>query len=219
MNSADLETVPATLREHVAHMCRQLYGRGWMEGTSGNISVRSGDAVLISASGCAKGTVDRRDTVLVNAGDGSRLTGETRRPSAETAVHLAFYREYEDCGAVIHAHAPYSTALASLPRFHRAGQDVAHVEFVDMELAKGLGLDDPSHVRVPVFVNWPEVRRIAADVGAFLRASPPRATAGLLIERHGVTTWGRDLDHARNRLECVEALSRLSLLMNGSTTI
>ncbi|WP_242902352.1 methylthioribulose 1-phosphate dehydratase [Actinomadura terrae] len=218
MNSADLETVPATLRERVAHMCRQLYGRGWMEGTSGNVSVRSGEAVLISASGCAKGTLDHRDTVLVDAGNGRPLTGETRRPSAETAIHLAFYSEYPDCGAVVHAHAPYSTALASLPLFRRAGKDVAHVEFADMELAKGLGVDDPSRVRVPVFANWPEVSRIAADVGVYLRANPPSTMAGLLIDRHGVTTWGRDLDHARNRLECVEALCHLSLLMNGTTT-
>ncbi|MFF2807993.1 methylthioribulose 1-phosphate dehydratase [Streptomyces sp. NPDC058000] len=197
-------------RAHLAAACRSLYQRGWMPGTSGNISVRSGDAVVITASGRSKGTISRHDTVLVEPDKGLPLLGESEWPSAETSVHLAVYRQLPPCGAVVHAHAPYSTALATL-----AGTDgsIGQVTFTDWELAKGLGVVDPRLVTVPVFANWPEVPRIAEDVTAYLDGSGADAPPALFIDRHGVTTWGRDLEEARNRLECIEELSRLTLLV------
>jgi methylthioribulose-1-phosphate dehydratase len=82
-----------TRRADLAAVCRRLYGNGWMPGTSGNVSVRSAAAVLISASGRGKGTMEAADTVLVDTVDGLPLPGESGRPSAETAIHLAVYRQ------------------------------------------------------------------------------------------------------------------------------
>ncbi|MFI1302648.1 methylthioribulose 1-phosphate dehydratase [Streptomyces sioyaensis] len=197
-------------RGEVATACRDLYRRGWMPGTAGNVSVRTGEGIVISASGRAKGTMSRQDTVVVALDDGRPLHGESERPSAETSIHLAVYREVPEAGAVVHAHAPYATTVASGPG--AAGQ----VAFDDWELAKGLGVPDPSRVAVPVFANRSDVPRIAGDLVAHLRAAPGPAVPALLISRHGVTTWGRDLTEATNRLECVEMLCRLVLLAGGT---
>ncbi|MGW3647943.1 class II aldolase/adducin family protein [Streptomyces sp. NPDC000878] len=180
-----------------------------MPGTSGNLSVRCGEAVVITASGRRKRTMSRNDTVLTDPFEGLPLTGETEWPSAETSIHLAVYRHVPDCGAVVHAHTPYATALATL---WGAGEPAGGVCFEELELAKGLGVSDPSRVVVPVFANWADVPRIAADVRSYLAESGPGVPPALLIDRHGVTVWGRDLDQARDRLECVEELSRLTLL-------
>ncbi|MEV0374717.1 methylthioribulose 1-phosphate dehydratase [Streptomyces sp. NPDC050636] len=196
-------------RGHLAAACRSLYERGWMPGTSGNVSIRAGEAVVITASSQSKGTMSHQDTVMVDPHEGLPLLGETEWPSAETSLHLAIYQQVPDCRAVVHAHAPYSTALAALTG--HAGS-IGRAVFQELEPAKDLGVTDPHLVVVPVFTNWPDVSRIAGDVTAYLDESAADVPPALLIDRHGATTWGRDIDEARNRLECIEELSHLTLL-------
>lgn len=200
--------------DRLAAESRELYDRGWMDGTSGNLSVRTADghAVLITASGMSKGRITADDTVLVGADDGTALQPGSLRPSAETEIHLAVYRCLPDCGAVVHAHGPYATAVAS--RESVPGQ-IATAVFEDLELIKGLGVPDPARAAVPVFPNWADVSRIAADVETHLATGPNGRPPALLIAHHGVTAWGADLEQARNHFECIEALCQLRLLMGG----
>jgi ribulose-5-phosphate 4-epimerase/fuculose-1-phosphate aldolase len=37
----------------------------------------------------------------------------------------------------------------------------------------------------------------------------------LLLAAHGAFAWGRDLEQARNRLECLEMLCRLQWMTDG----
>lgn len=202
----------------LVHSARALYRRGWMEGTSGNVSVRLTDAddasVLITASGRSKGELQPTDTVLVGVDGGvaAEHADPAVRPSTETTIHCALYAAFPECGAVVHAHPPHATVLAALAA--ERGSDV--VSFMDFELIKGLDVADPGKVEVPVFANWPQVPRIALDVAAWARQSSPAAggasPSALLIGHHGATTWGPTLEVARNRLECLEALCQLTLL-------
>ncbi|MEV6394790.1 methylthioribulose 1-phosphate dehydratase [Streptomyces sp. NPDC051907] len=195
-------------------MSRALYRRGWMEGTSGNLSVRSADdasVVLVTASGRSKGELADEDIVPVDLATAKPLRTGGPRPSAETSIHTALYRSARDCEAVIHAHAPYATAVASLAA--RRGESSVRIE--DFELIKGFGLADPSSVTVPVFPNWPDVPRIGADVEAHysaLGAAGDAPVPVLLIAHHGATVWGPTLEAARNRLECLEGICQLLLL-------
>ncbi|MEU3774627.1 S-methyl-5-thioribose-1-phosphate isomerase [Streptomyces sp. NPDC032472] len=203
------------LGAELARFSRQLYERGWMPGTSGNLSVRlpggSGQA-LITASGRDKGDLTAADTVLVDARTGEKSQESALRASAETAIHAAVYRA-AGAGAVIHVHAPYATAVATATG---AADSVQTLEPAGWELLKGLGLADPSRAALPVFPNHPDVPRIAAEVEAYLRGAVPdggpERMPGLLIAGHGVTVWGRDLAEARNRLECVEAICHQMVL-------
>lgn len=197
----------------LADQSHDLYLRGWMPGTSGNLSVRlpgPSSGVLITGSGLGKGTLGPLDMVLVDAvtGQAAGPVGDGPRPSAETAIHAAVYRSVEEAGAVVHAHSPYSTALA---RRIGAVDRLSWLPLRDLELLKGLGLADPSHTALPVFPNWSDIARIAQDVAGHLARSPA-APPALLIADHGITVWGRDLTQARNRLECVEAMCHLLLL-------
>ncbi|MFE6776659.1 methylthioribulose 1-phosphate dehydratase [Streptomyces sp. NPDC057702] len=197
----------------LARLARQLYERGWMPGTAGNLSVRLPDTTaLITASGRAKGELTWRDTVAVDARTGAEVTRGPLRASAETTIHSAVYRT-TDARAVIHVHAPYATATA-IRAGDRTRPRLLRVE--RLELLKGLGLADPGSAEVPVFPNWPDVPRIAQDVADHL-ATTPHAPPALLITDHGVTTWGRDLAQARDRLECVEAICQLLLLTESAS--
>jgi methylthioribose-1-phosphate isomerase len=74
-------------------------------------------------------------------------------------------------------------------------------------------VSDPASVSVPVFDNHADVGRIAADITRYYAEAPADGIAPvLLIAKHGATTWGPDLETARNRLECLELLCQLVLL-------
>lgn len=193
----------------LAALAGRLYARGWMEGTAGNLSVRlpgTGTA-LITASGVSKGELTAADTVEVSIADSRPVPGAARRPSAETTIHTALYRVFDDCAAVVHAHPPHATAVAAIAAAR--GQDA--VRFTGLEIIKGLGTPDPFAVAVPVLANHPDVPRIADDAEALLGADSPPV---FLIGAHGATSWGPSLEVARNRMECLEALCELRLLID-----
>jgi methylthioribulose-1-phosphate dehydratase len=193
---------------------RALYRRGWMEGTAGNLSLRlpaAGEA-LITASGKSKGALTIADVVRIRIRTGTPIDEDSPRPSAETAIHAALLRAFPDSAAVVHAHPPYSTIVASRASRASARPGIRLVTFDDFELIKGLGVADPSQVTVPVFSNWPDVACIGSDIEAHYATAGHEAPRVLLVAYHGATAWGPTLDAARNALECLEALCQLQLL-------
>jgi methylthioribose-1-phosphate isomerase len=187
-----------------------LYHRGWLDGTSGNLSVRpreTPELVRITASGRDKGALSTRDIVALDFASG-RPHDPAARPSAETAIHLALYRTHPDCGAVVHAHMPCATALSALIAERGEGS----LLFEDYELIKGFGLTRVDRMQVPVFANHRDVSRIGQEVESYYRQSTSDEPPVLLIAHHGATAWGPDLATARNRLECLEGLCRLYTL-------
>ncbi|SMC60313.1 methylthioribulose-1-phosphate dehydratase [Lentzea albidocapillata] len=199
----ELRVLAAGSAHRVAALARQLHARGWMDGTAGNLSVRlPGGQALITASGRSKGELTAADIVQMHAESGLPTRCPGPPLSAEASIHAALYRAFPDCGAVVHAHPPHTTAVAAL------AAEAGAVTFTDFEIIKGLGAT--SVVQVPVFTNWAEVPRIAAEISQRLtdRQGPPV----LLIAHHGATAWGATLDEARNRLESLEALCQLHLL-------
>jgi L-fuculose-phosphate aldolase len=95
-------------RERVAEACRRLAGAGLVIGTGGNVSERCDDRVAISPSGAELGALGAEDVTIVDL-DGAVLAGDL--PSSELELHLGIYRRYGS-GAVVHTHAPTSTALS-----------------------------------------------------------------------------------------------------------
>ena len=103
-------------RTLVAEYGRRLIPAGLTVGTGGNLSVRdpSSGRIAVSPSGMAYDEIGPAD-VAVLAPDGTVLDG-ARRPTSETAMHLAFYAARPDRHAVVHTHSPAATALACLRR-------------------------------------------------------------------------------------------------------
>jgi methylthioribulose-1-phosphate dehydratase len=197
------------LARQLADFSREMYRRGWMPGTSGNLSVRLPDSTghaLITASGRDKGELTDRDVVAVHAETGEVVRPGSLRASAETSIHAAVYRA-TSAGAVIHVHAPHATAIAC----RAGGANVTVLPLADFELLKGLGLADPTRTELPIFPNSRHVPGIADNVAGYLTRAP-QVPPGLLIADHGITAWGRDLAQARNHLECLESICQLLVL-------
>ena len=111
---------------------RWCYGRGWVPATSGNFSVRDRAAgrMLISPSGLDKGLMTTSD--LLTTDMEGRVVDSTKKPSAETALHVVIYRARPDAGAILHVHSIWNTLLSG--RFAESG----HVLLRGYELLKGL---------------------------------------------------------------------------------
>ncbi|TAM11585.1 MAG: class II aldolase/adducin family protein [Nevskiaceae bacterium] len=94
---------------------------GLVIGSVGNLSIRDGDTFIISASGARLDTLSERELTTLALADG-RVVAGALRPSSEHSLHQAIYRERPEAGAILHTHAPWSTAIAcvleELPCIH-----------------------------------------------------------------------------------------------------
>jgi len=89
----------------------RLAASGISPGTSGNLSLRDGDAVLMTGTGTDLGRLDHA-AIAVLGSDGDRRSGPA--PSKEVAMHLAMYGRDAAFQATVHVHSPYATALSCL---------------------------------------------------------------------------------------------------------
>lgn len=106
--------------QQVADAAREMSARGLSPHKSGNVSLRSGDHMLITPSGMAYEDILPGDIAKV-AMTGEQIAGN-RKASSETPLHLAVYLARPDAGAIVHCHSMAATALAcaqrGIPAFH-----------------------------------------------------------------------------------------------------
>lgn len=106
-------------RAELISIALEMNASGINCGTSGNVSLRSGEGMLITPSGANYDDLQPGDIVAVSL-DGHWEEG--RKPSSEWRFHRDIYRQRSDAAAVVHAHPVHCTALACLgkpiPAFH-----------------------------------------------------------------------------------------------------
>jgi L-fuculose-phosphate aldolase len=103
--------VSADLRAAVVEAAREMLRLGLVSGTSGNVSARHGESILITPAGAPY--EEMADADLVELGlDGEAAEGGT--PSTEWRVHVAIYRARPDSRAIVHTHSVHATAWSFL---------------------------------------------------------------------------------------------------------
>jgi len=107
------------IREQVAAAARRLADQGLLVGTAGNVSARDGDRIAVTGTGVVLGACTADDVTVVSL-DGGVVEGALV-PTSELELHLGLYAD-TGAAAVVHTHAPYSTAVAcvldELPVIH-----------------------------------------------------------------------------------------------------
>ncbi len=103
------------VRRDIIDACIEMNSIGLNQGTSGNISIRHGDRMLISPSATPyrKLKPDMIASIDLSGGMTEDYDGP-RKPSTEWRIHWLLMKNRTDVTAVVHAHPPYSTALAIL---------------------------------------------------------------------------------------------------------
>ena len=91
--------------EPAAWVARTLFQRGRVTGNTGNISLRIGERIYVSASGSTFASLTEAQFGVTDL-DGRILEGP--KMSKEWPLHLAVYRARRKVGAVIHTHSPVS---------------------------------------------------------------------------------------------------------------
>ena len=190
-----------------------FYNRGWMYGTSGNLSARVEDGpyglrFAITASGVDKGTLSPED-ILIFSPNNPAPPKQGLRPSAETSIHTAVYEARADAGAVLHVHTPESTVYSMASTLTGTP---AMFPITGYEMIKGLGVwEENAEVHIPVFENHGIVPTIAGEINQYLNSNPD-ALPVFLIRGHGLTAWGKNVVEAKHRLEIGHFLSTCELI-------
>lgn len=109
----------AELRHELVRVARAMNVAGINQGTSGNLSVRCGDGLLITPSSLPYERMGADD--VVRLGFDGHWQG-SRRPSSEWRLHADLLARRPDAQAVVHCHSVHATALAchglAIPGFH-----------------------------------------------------------------------------------------------------
>ena len=179
---------------------RSFYERSWVLGTAGNFSAvlsREPLRLAITASGLHKGELASHNFLVVDAS--ANVLEGTGKPSAETLVHSVI-AETARTGAILHTHSVWATLLSD---FHAPTSGFAIEGY---EMLKGLaGVATHQHREwIPILKNTQDYPALASQVANLLKQNP--AIHGLLLQRHGLYTWGKDIAEARRHVEIFEFL-------------
>lgn len=117
--AADDET---RLRARMVEVMRAMEARGLNRGTSGNVSARLGDGMLVSPSGVPPERLTPDAMVFIGADD-SVAPGQLK-PSSEWRMHMQILRRRPDVGGVVHCHSRHATILAC------AGREIPAVHYM-----------------------------------------------------------------------------------------
>jgi methylthioribulose-1-phosphate dehydratase len=177
-----------------------LAQRGWLLGTSGNLSATLDFEPLhlvITSSGQDKGKLAPNSFVEVD-GDGRVLSGNGR-PSAETALHNVIVRR-KKAGSVLHVHSIWATVLSNV----RAAQ--GGIAISGYEMLKGLsGVNTHEHTEwLPILENSQDYGGLSVRLDGVLLEHPD--AHGVLLRGHGLYTWGTDVKEAQRHVEILEFL-------------
>jgi methylthioribulose-1-phosphate dehydratase len=180
-----------------------FWQRQWSVGTSSNYSVVLGREpleLLVTASGKDKGRLTRGDFVRVGS-DGRPTVPGQPKSSAETLLHVVAAQQ-PGVGAVLHTHSVWSTLLSDF-FYPQGGFEVAGYEM--LKGLEGVATHETT-AWVEIFDNTQNIPSLAEQVRERMNDAADPLQYGYLIRRHGLYTWGRDLDEARRHVEIFEFL-------------
>ena len=206
------ESIDLSLRTSAANgliaIGKELHARGWSRATSSNYSVRltpleysnEETRLLVTASGKHKDRLTPDDFVLLD-GNGNSVEESAPASSAETMLHVVLAQE-TSAGAILHTHSVWGTLLSD--RFAKA--EVLTIEGYEMLKAlEGISTHE-AEAKIEIFPNSQDIAGMAEELRARLTDTKNPLVNAFLIHKHGLYTWGKDLDAARASLEALEFL-------------
>jgi L-fuculose-phosphate aldolase len=96
-------------RQSIIDACLRMNTLGINQGTSGNISLRHGEGMLITPTSTPYEAMKPEQIVYMHL-DGNH--DPAQRPSSEWRFHRDILKARPEAQAIVHAHPPYSTMLA-----------------------------------------------------------------------------------------------------------
>jgi len=182
------------LRDALALHGRSLYERGYAHGSSGNLSARLPDGLLITPTNSCLGRLDPARISKVDR-SGKHVSGDA--PSKESFLHLAMYEERPSAQSIVHLHCTHCVAVSCLHDFSGLPPITAYYVMRIRELAL-----------IPYY--RPGDRALAEAV-----REKAKKHHAVLLANHGPVVAGNSLEDAVYNAEELEETARLFLLLQG----
>lgn len=99
------------LKNELKEYGKRAGAKNFTPGSSGNMSARYGDKILITSSGSSNEYLEDKELVLMDF-DGNLIEGDIK-PSSEKFLHIEYYKQRPDINYILHMHTPYLSAFAS----------------------------------------------------------------------------------------------------------
>lgn len=170
---------------------RLMWQKNFTPGTSGNMSFRFGDKILITASGSANGFLTHDDIVLIDY-HGNAVLGETKKPSSEKLLHTEIYKKRQDVNVILHVHSPYLCSFASA----------------------GIALNKPVMAEISYYFGQiplaeyalPSTKELADNTSKFFNEYD-----AVLMANHGFVVASKSIEDAYQKLELAESYAQVVL--------
>ncbi|MBR1617226.1 class II aldolase/adducin family protein [bacterium] len=163
------------IKTEMIYWARRLYAKNMCPSTSGNISVKTKQGILISASGVCLNDMTPNDIILTDMSANPLEKG--KKPSSECIMHSEIYFKRDDINAIIHVHCPVIGAFAV------AGVEMDKPILPDFVLKYG---------KVPVVPYYcPSTIELAQAVGEYFDKYD-----AVLLKNHGVVVGASSLKQA-----------------------
>ena len=172
------------LKEQVLNANLLLPKYGLVTFTWGNVSGidRGTGLAVIKPSGVEYDLMTLDDMVVIDL-DGRVIEGK-RKPSSDTATHIALYKAFPECGGIVHTHSRWATTFA------QAGMDIRPL---------GTTQADYFHGAVPCTRPMTDAEingEYEANTGKVIidtfKTENPAEIPGVLVHSHGPFAWGKD---------------------------
>lgn len=201
------ETDPAKI---IVELCSLLYQQGLATGTAGGMSIRHGTSVWVAPSGVQKERMSPDDMfVFDTATQEYTRKPQLFKPSACTPLFLACHT-LRDAGACIHTHSQTSVLVTLLWEKEFRISNVEQIKAIPRVVAPG-NLDNHETMVIPIIDNKPHEDDLLEDLQKALASHP--AAPAVLVKRHGIFVWGKDVWKAKVINESIEYLMELALRM------
>ena len=177
----------------ISEMGKHIYQIGLTAMYSGNLSARDKESGLIAIkpSGIPWDQIMPDDVVIVD--EHGKLVEGRRKPSIETPMHTAVYRNFPDVHGVAHTHSKHATAFCVA----RKPIPVVCVNSVEMG----------GEIRVMPFVPPGDMHQIEKTIVDGLQSRK-----AMLLSAHGALAVGADLEEAIHISKTLEEIAELVLL-------
>ena len=164
--------------------------------SSGNMSWRIGDEVLMSGTGSWVPSLTPEKVSILKLESGEVLNGV--KPSMENGFHLGVLRERPDANVVLHFQSPYATAVACMKKLPTDFNVTAEV---------------PCHVgrEIPVV---PYYRPGSPELAQAIIEALKEHNSALML-KHGQVVCGATFDQAFERAMFFEMACRIIVLSGG----
>ena len=177
---------------------RALVDAGLSPGSSGNLSVRDGERILMTATGTQLGALTP-EALAVLDGTGRHIDGPV--PSKEVSLHLALYAKNAGDSAVVHVHSPFAVAVSCLPPWSEHSAVAPLTPYVLMKLGQ-------TPLLPFVAPGDPAMGALIADSRIDFR--------GALLANHGSVVSGVDPESAVSAAIELEEACRIAMLTRGA---